>query len=261
MTPSTIMGINRLPDEEKQEIYSRLIPQKLIERFKIAPPFLDQEGNQLLTLRCKTGGPSIEMSLKHRVDFPDPILYGHLTDTITGNIHILLYILNDPEAPRFDVDRMPDGRPTVFGTQFRNLPAEKAAMEAGLAPGQIRRGLRMLWDAITGFEMFIDSLGQVVFFAEPLYYHTAVLFERYGFAYQKGRKLMERIQSGFSPGGDLLWRLDQSTPFRVVEAANQIRLRSWAVHDGLLGEPFTDVTMYKHVGKSANIDTSHNCAW
>jgi len=116
-------------------------------------------------------------------------------------------------------------------------------------------------DAITGFEMFIDSLGQVVFFAEPLYYHTAVLFERYGFAYQKGRKLMERIQSGFSPGGDLLWRLDQSTPFRVVEAANQIRLRSWAVHDGLLGEPFTDVTMYKHVGKSANIDTSHNCAW
>lgn len=261
MGPSTIMGINRLPDEEKQEIYSRLIPQILVDRFKITPPFIDQEGSQLLSLKCKTGSPSVELSLKHQADFPDPILYGHLTDTIAGNIHILLYILNDPESPRFDVDRMPDGRPTVFGTQFRNLPAEKAAMEAGLAPGQVRRGLRMLLDAINGFEKFINSLGQSIYFAEPLYYHNAVLFERYGFAYQKGRKLMERIQSGFSTGGDLLRRLDQSTPFRSVEAANQIRLRSWAIHDGLLGQPFTDVTMYKHVGKSANIDTSHNCPW
>jgi len=134
-------------------------------------------------------------------------------------------------------------------------------MEAGLAPGQVRRGLRMLWDAILGFEKFIDSLGQTIYFAEPLYYHNAVLFERYGFAYQKGRKLMERIQTGFSPGGDLIWRLDQTTPFRNPEAANRIRLRSWAIHDGLLGEPFTDVTMYKHLGKSANLDSSNNCAW
>lgn len=261
MASSTIMGINRLADEEKQEIYSRLIPLRLIDLFRIPPSFLDNEGNQLLSLRCKSGSPTVELSLKHLHDFPDPILYGHLTDTITGNIHILLYILNDPGSPRFDVDRMPDGRPTIFGTQFRNLPAEKAALEAGLAPGQVRRGLRMLLDAITGFERFIDSLGQTVYFAEPLYYHNAVLFERYGFAYQKGRKLMERIQAGFSPGGDLIERLDMSTPFRSLEAANKIRLRSWAIHDGLLGEPFTDVTMYKHVGKSANINTSQDCAW
>jgi hypothetical protein len=255
------MGINRLPDEEKQEIYSRLIPQRLITLFNIPPSFKDNGGNQLLSLRCKSGNPTVELSLKHQVDFPDPILYGHLTDTITGNIHILLYILNDPESPRFDVDRMPDGRPTVFGTQFRNLSAEKAALEAGLAPGQVRRGLRMLLDAITGFEKFVDSLGQIVYFAEPLYYHNAVLFERYGFAYQKGRKLMERIQVGFSPGGDLLKRLDISTPFRSPDAAKKVRLRSWAIHDGLLGEPYTDVTMYKHVGKSANINTSQDCPW
>lgn len=261
MPPSTIMGINQLNDEEKREIYSRLIPQPLIDRFNLPPTFVDQEGNQLLSLKCKSGRPTVELSLKHQTDFPDPILYGHLTDTIAGNIHILLYILNDPHSPRFDVDRMPDGRPTVFGTQFRNLPAEKAAMEAGLAPGQIRRGLRMLMNAILGFEKFIDSLGHEIFFAEPLYYHTAVLFERYGFAYQKGRKLMERIQSGFSPGGDLLRRLDGSTPFRPPGASDQIRLRSWAIHDGLLGEPLTDITMYKHIGKSAGINTSQDCAW
>jgi hypothetical protein len=261
MSPSTIMGINHLPDVQKREIYARLIPHQLMSRFNLNTEFIDAEGRQLLLLRCNDGSPSLEMSLKHQADFPDPILYGHLTDTITGYIHILLYILNDPESPRFDVDRMPDGRPTVFGTQFRNLPAELAAMEAGLAPGQIRRGMRMLWDAILGFEIFISSLEQVIFFAEPLYYHTAVLFERYGFAYQKGRKLMERIQSGFSPGGDLFRRLDQSTPFRGFEAGNGVRLRSWAIHDGILGEPFTDVTMYKQVGKSANIDTSNDCPW
>ncbi|MFO3796098.1 MAG: hypothetical protein ACK8QZ_02280, partial [Anaerolineales bacterium] len=138
--------------------------------------------------------------------------------------------------------------------------AEKAAMEAGLAPGQVRRGLRLLGQAIEAFERFVRSLGQEIYFVEPLYYHNAVIFERYGFAYQQGRKLMERIQSGFSAGGDLLPLLDGS-PFRRPEAANSIRLRSWAIHDGILGEPFTNVTMYKYVGKSAGVNTSGDCAW
>jgi hypothetical protein len=47
----------------------------------------------------------------HKIDFPDPILYAHLTDTINGQIHVLLYILNDPDSPRFDVDKMPTAHP------------------------------------------------------------------------------------------------------------------------------------------------------
>jgi hypothetical protein len=39
------------------------------------------------------------MRLYHKVDFPDPILYAHLTDTMNGQIHVLLYILNDPMLP------------------------------------------------------------------------------------------------------------------------------------------------------------------
>jgi hypothetical protein len=38
-------------------------------------------------------------------------------------------------------------------------------------------------------------------------------------------------------------------------------LRSWAIHDGILGQPFTNVTMYKHVGQSANIRTAAGCEW
>jgi hypothetical protein len=174
---------------------------------------------------------------------------------------VLLYILNDPEAPRFDVDRMPDGSPTRFGTLKRNLAAEQAAMEHGLAPGQVRRGLRLLQPATAAFEEFLNSLGHDMCFVEPLYYHNAVIFERYGFAYQMGKRRMEQIHTGFQEGGELRRKLDDSTPFRSSRAANSIRLRSWAIHDGILGEPFTDVTMYKRVGKTANISTTPGSGW
>jgi len=259
-TSFTIGGINLLAEAEKRAIYSSLIPAELTQRFNLPPDLVDSKGRSLLQARWAPGSPSVELSLYHRADFADPILYGHLADTMNGQIHVLLYVLNDPDSPRFDVDRMPDGRPTKFGTLVRNLEAEKAALEAGLAPGQVRRGLRLLRPAITAFEKFVARLGHELYFVEPLYYHNAVIFERYGFAYQQGRKLMERIQTGFSEGGDLLQHLDES-PFRPRQAQHSIRLRSWAIHDGILGEPFTHVTMYKRVGKSANICTTADVPW
>jgi hypothetical protein len=72
---------------------------------------------------------------------------------------------------------------------------------------------------------------------------------------------MEAIDAGFQEGGELHQRLDNSNPFRSAQAANSIRLRSWAIHDGILGEPFTDVTMYKRIGKAADISTTPGCEW
>ncbi|MBN1303259.1 MAG: hypothetical protein JXA13_02400 [Anaerolineales bacterium] len=261
MRASTIGGVNLLPEDQKRDIYTRLIPQELLDQFNIPPSFTDPEGRPLLELQCTAGSPDVAMSLYHRYGFPDPILYGHLTDTLTGQTHVLLYILNNPDSPRFDVDRLPDGAKTRFGTRRRNLEAEQAALEAGLAPGQVRKGLRMLPNAIPAFEEFVRSLGDEVYFVEPLYYHNAVIFERYGFTYQVGRRRMERIQAGFLPGGEFRALLDGSTPFRMPEAADSIRLRSWAIHDGIFGEPFTNITMYKHVGKSTGISTCAGCRW
>jgi len=255
------MGINRLPYAQKRGIYSRVIPQGLIDKFNLSTDFLDENGKDLLSFKFSSGSPSAEMTLRHQFDFPDPIQYGHLTDTLNGQIHILLYILNDPDSLRYDVDKMPNGLPTVFGTQKRNIDAEIAAMTNGLAPGQVRRGLRLLKNAIQAFENFVTSLNHDIYFVEPLSYHNAVIFEKYGFSYQKGLKLMERIQSGFSPEGDLFKKLDGSTPFRLPEFARSIRLRSWAIHDGILGEPFSEVTMYKYVGKSAKANTCFDCSW
>lgn len=260
MPASTIGGINLLPEAEKREIYSRVIPQELLDRFNL-PPVDSQRLQALLEFKFNPGATDVEMRLYHELHFPDPILYGHLTDTINGQVHVLLYILNDPDAPRFNVDMMPDGTSTRFGIWKRNIQAETAAMQAGLAPGQVRRGLRLLAPAIAAFERFVASLGHEIYFVEPLYYHNAVIFERYGFAYQVGRRLMERIETGFAPGGDLLAALDGSTPFRAPQAAHSIRLRSWAIHDGILGEPFTNVTMYKRIGKLAGITTCPSCTW
>lgn len=258
MQPSTIGGINKLPEREKRAIYARYIPRELIQKFDL--PDLAQE-KELLQFRFAEGSSDVEMRLFHRPDFPDPVLYAHLTDTLNGQIHVLLYILNDPASPRFDVDRMPDGSPTRFGTLKRNIEAEKAAMEYGLAPGQVRRGLRLLQPATAAFEAFITSLGHDMYFNEPLYYHNAVIFERYGFAYQMGRRRMEAIHAGFQEGGELRGKLDGTNPFRSPAAADSIRLRSWAIHDGILGEPFTNVTMYKHIGRAAEINTTPGCGW
>jgi hypothetical protein len=256
---STIGSINNLPEKEKRQLYARVIPRALLERFKL--PAIDSTRIQhFLQFKFAPGSSDVEMSLFHDEHFPDPILYGHLTDTLNGQIHILLYILNDPDSPRFNVDRMPDGSTTKFGTLRRNLEAESAARMAGLAPGQIRHGLRLLPAAMDSFEKFVKNLGHEMYFAEPLYYHNAIIFERYGFSYQEGRRFMERIQTGFSTGGDLLPSLDGSS-FRQPAAANSIRLRSWAIHDGILGEPFTNVTMYKRVGKMAGINTAPDVAW
>src|SRR5512139_2620305 len=218
MPPSTISGINRLPDHEKRALYARYIPAELLKKFNL-PPLTSALGHNLLQFHFAPGSSDVEMRLYHQPDFPDPILYAHLTDTLNGQIHVLLYILNDPASPRFDVDQMPDGRPTKFGTLQRNVEAEIKALEAGLAPGQVRHGLRMLGPAIEAFEGFVTNLGHDLYFVEPLYYHNALIFERYGFCYQMGKRLMDSIHAGFQTGGDLQAQLDGSNPFRQPEAA------------------------------------------
>lgn len=258
ISPSTIGGINKLPEIEKREIYSLYIPDELIHRFNLPELVHDHD---LLKFRYAEGASDVEMMLYHEIGFPDPVLYAHLADNLNGQIHVLLYILNDPDSPRFDVDKMPDGSPTRFGIRKRNLETEEAAMQAGLAPGQVRQGLHIFKKAMATFEEFVASLGHDMYFVEPLYYHNAIIFERHGFSYQMGRRRMEAIQLGFESGGELSRKLDGSSPFRPPHAANSIRLRSWAIHDGILGEPFTNVTMYKRVGKTAGLNTAPGCEW
>ena len=260
MDPTSITSINRLPGKSMQNHYSKLIPPEVLQRFNISENLHDSNGNSLFKIKTKEGYNAVELFLYHQHKFQDPIIYTHLADTLNDQIHILLYIMNDPESPRYDVDVMPDGTPTKFGTDIRNLKAESQAMHAGLSPGQIRKGLSLASEAQTVFEDFIQGLGHDRYFAEPLYYHNAVIFERFGFNYQSGRKHMQNISAGFESKGEYRSKLDGSE-FRSADAHNSIRLRSWAIHDGILGEPFTNVTMYKSIAKHAGINTVGTISW
>jgi len=255
-------AINRLPQAEKERVYARLLPPAIFRKYSLDPETLtDSAGRKLARFVCPEGSPAVEISLKHDPDFEDPIFFGHFTDTMNGQIQVLLLVVNDPDSPRFNVDRMPGGAPTKFGILERNLAEEARALEAGLAPGQVRRGPGLLREAEASFAAFVTELGQSQYFVEPLFYHNAITFERYGFSYQKGKRLMETIHRRFSSDPQLLSKLDGSSPFRRPGAEKTIRGRSWATHDGILDGPYTGVQMYKTIARHAGISTFPNAVW
>ncbi|MCJ7715182.1 MAG: hypothetical protein MUO54_01510 [Anaerolineales bacterium] len=259
--PSTIAGLNQLPAEIKRGTYQKIIPFELIKMFNLREDFRDSQGNDLLKLNCLPGSTDAEIALYPSTKAQDPILFGHITDSVHGQLHILLYGMNDVNSTRYDVDRLPDGSKTSFGIEHRNLEAEVLAFQAGLAPGQIYRGPHLFNESLRDFECFATSMGQELFFVEPLYYHVALIFEKYGFSYQSGKRFMNRIDQGFAQGGELLPLLDGSTPFRQPNAARKIRLRSWAIHDNILGEPFSNVTMYKYINQQPDHPCEVSIPW
>jgi len=258
----SLASLNGLAPAERDAAYYSLLPDALFERLGLdrARPF-DAQGGPLFEVDGSPGTGVVEIRFFHPSDRRDPVLYAQLADTPNNQIIVLLLVINDPCAPRFDVDRDWQGERTKFGTLSRNVEAEVAAMQAGLGPGQIRRGLKISRAMLPAFEQFMARLGHELFFLEPLAYHSAIVFERFGFAYSQGRRKMEWIDRQFQPGGELFKRLDGSTPFRLPGADRTVRGRSWAIHDGILGESFTDIHMYKRIGKSAGLCTFPNAEW
>jgi hypothetical protein len=258
----SIRGGNDLEGNMPDAIYRTLIPNSLLAQYQIDPRTLcDTAGNRLVEFTCPRGVGTMELKVWHQAGARDPLLYLQLADTINNQLSVLLFVANDPNSPRFDVDRDPSGQRTQFGTVRRNIEVEIAAMQAGLAPGQMRRGLKLTRKLVPIFEVFVSRLGHQIFFMEPLAYHTALLFERYGCAYSQGRAKMEWINREFGPCGELTGRLDGSTPFRRPSAQFTIRGRSWAIHDGILGEHFTGMRMYKRVGINVGICTFPDATW
>ncbi len=259
---TSLATINQLPEETRTQIYRTLVVDEMLDRFAIDHETLcNPRGEHVVTFATSPNIGLLELRIWRQLSDRDPLLYMQLADTTNNQIVILLFITSDPDAPRFSVDRDWGGEPTKFGTLSRNLEAEVAAMEAGLSPGQVRQGLRMARRTLPNFERFISRLGHDLYLMEPLAYHSAILFESFGCAYSLGRRRMERIHQEFQPGGELFRQLDGSTPFRQPGAEKTVRGRSWAIHDGILGEPYTEYHMYKHVGKRADVSTFPNYVW
>jgi len=256
----SIHQVNNLPRAQMLQVYRHLVPLEILIRFGIDPQTLaDGEGRPLF--ECQPGVSSVELSVRHTWDAQDPVLYVQLADTPNNQIEVPLFVVNNPHSERFNIDRLPDGSLTYFGTLARNVDEEVRAMKAGLAPAQVRHGLGVTRRLIPILEQFVAALNHDSFYIQPLAYHNAILFERLGFAYAMGLGRMEWIHKEFGLGGLLSKRLDGSTPFRHPRAASSVRGRSWAIHDGILGEPYTGVKMYKRSGIHAGVVTFPNAAW
>ncbi len=254
--PTSVDEINRRAEAERERLLSALVPPRFLEMFSIDPTtFRNPAGKRCVKFVCPEKMPFFQIDLRRDPGDRDAAYFLDVSNSPFGQMEISFVIVNDPDGERYDIDIDDSGQDTYFGTARRNVSEELRAMAAGLAPGQVRRGLRSMRDLVAGWERFFDGVGHRFYFLEPLGYNSAILYERYGFQYVVGRERMEFIDREFHAGGSLLARLDGSSPFRMPGQEKTVRGRSWAIHDGLLDEPWESPKMYKTIGVHAGVRT------
>ncbi len=257
----SIAKVNRLPREERNEIYLRLVPKSIFENFQIDRKTLTNPFGERIVYGIFPPDDNFAIiEVKHRSTDKDCIFSCQISlASFMESIHLDFLVINDPFSERFQVDVDESGKDTMLGARSRNIPEEIRAMEAGLAPGMVRKGLKLLREFSDSLEEFIIPLGLKNITTKALYYHNAILWEKYGFTYYKGGKMMGRIHEGFQPGGALFERLDDSTPFRKKGMEKTVRGRSWSIYDGLLedalDEDWESPTMYRILGKEFPTNT------
>ena len=259
-----IQRISRLSRPEKEGLYRILIPPFLYHRFGIDPLSLcNEKGEKVVRFFCPEGDRTCLGEIK-LAGMEDPLYSVQLSDSNDfTQIDWDFIVVNDPASPRFNTQMDKEGRDTLFGWASRNLAEEEKAMEAGLFPGQVRKGLGLTREAFQLLESFCRMFDIKSIRLEALFYHNAITHERHGFSYFSGYHQMKGIHELFQPGGRLFNKLDNSTPFRRPEFARTVRGRSWAIHDGILAEiddglfdeGWTSPVMYQMVGKPRGMIT------
>jgi hypothetical protein len=256
----SILDLNGLPWTLREQIYVRLVPEELLARFGVERGTLrNGAGERPVRIAAPDDASWARVELRERHTDRDPVLLIDIAMSAFGVPELTFVQVNDPGAPRYDVDRDADGQDTLLGTVSRNLDEEARALDDGLGPGQVRRGLRMLSRVLECMDGFCRILGRELYLVEPLFYHSAVLYERQGCDYLMGRELMDEIHAGFLEGGALHSCLDDSTPFRRRGFDASVRGRSWAIHDGILSAMhvggWSGVKMYRVPGRPSTIST------
>jgi hypothetical protein len=259
----SILDLNALPWTLREQIYVRLVPEELLARFGVNRGTLrNGAGECPLRIAAPDEGSWARVELRERREDRDPVLLVDIAMSAFGVPELTFVQIIDPGAPRYGVDRDLDGQDTLLGTVSRNLGEEVRALHDGLGPGQVRRGLRMLGRVLECMDGFCRLLGCDLYLVEPLFYHSAILYERQGCDYLMGRELMEQIHAGFHAGGPLHRLLDDSTPFRRRGFDASVRGRSWAIHDGILSGMsaggWSGVKMYRVPGRPSTVSTFPN---
>lgn len=246
---SSLRGVNSLPPEIKEGIYASLVPTDLLIAYGIDPiTLLNREGRRAFQFDFTPGQGRMKVHFRRFLSENDPIVFIQLSDTRYNQVEFEWIILNDPDSERFQIHSTDATQFLPPGSEFRNIPEEIRAMKAGLAPGQIRKGLHKFPEIMERLEAFLTRLNIHLVYGYPYAYHNAIELERLGYFYGTGKEMMVEIDRGFQPGGKLFQRLDGSTPFRQPGMGNTVRGRSWAIHDGVLDKPWICPMMIKLTG-------------
>jgi hypothetical protein len=257
--PITLRQIGELDENLQRRIYRGLLPPDLLAQFKIDPiTWKGPQGEGYVQLQGDSSAGKVLVSARNSLDGAGDFFSLEIADNAFNGIDLNLLELNDPNGETFGIDYDEQGQPTLFGTLRRNLAEEQRALRAGLAPGQRRPGLGASRIVLGHMETFLAALGHRAYFLEPLTYASAWVFERRGFAYVRGHKLMDDIHREFQPGGRLHAALDSGTPFRQIDHWKTVRGRAWAIHDGLLEVMDTrwdKLRMVKQIGQHAGVET------
>lgn len=257
----SITKLNRLAPEIREPLYLQLVPASLYDRLVIDPRTLtNQRGQRVVQGIFPPDDNFACIEIKENSEDKDWAFACQVSlDTFMYSVHLDFVTINDPRSTRYDLDIDESGCDTLFGCRSRNIGEELRAMNAGLAPGMVRRGLGILGEFVERLETFTASVGLKAVTLGALYYHNAISWERYGFTYFRGLNLMKRIHEEFHPRGLLHRCLDNSTPFRRPGMEGTVRGRSWAIHDGILVDAFDDdwhnPKMYKMVGRHHGVNT------
>ncbi|MDF1553617.1 MAG: hypothetical protein P1P84_11175 [Deferrisomatales bacterium] len=259
---TSIAGLLDGPVEEMARHLDLLVPDALRRLFGLPEP--GRWGNQAAGVHRWSPGPrpgTLRVEVWPAPEGEDPALALDLADHQFGKLEAAWIALNDVEQPRYDLDRDARGGPIPLGSIERNLAEERRALADGLAPNQVRPGLRMFRPLIRCLEEFAVCLGADTLNVVPLAYHNAIQYERYGFTYASEEVELEEIHRRFQPGGDLRARMDGSTPFRLPAMGGTVRGRSWAIHDGILGRRWVPPPMYKFTERDFHTCTFPGAVW
>ena len=268
----SLLDINELATPEKERIYAGLIPPRLFSLLHISPrTLLGADDRRGVTIIAPQGMALARIEVRHKPEDRRSTFFLDISDTHYQQMELSFCIITDPFSASYAVDLDENGVDNCFATTGRNIPEEIRAMQAGLFPNQTSRGLRMFPEFFQLFERFVDALGMDIILAEPLTYDNAIRYEKYGFDYLNGRRMMIEINHEFRSGGALFNKLDGSSPFRMPGMERTVHGRSWAIHDGILDEPWDDlpvdkildepwedIKIYKSVGLHAGIQTFRN---
>ena len=197
----SLQELNGLPAPLREGLYGRLMPAEICARFGVDPATgLNGAGHRLLRIFAPPEQSWARVELRASRDDRDPLVLVDVEIGPFGVPELSFVQITDPASQRFGIDRDDDGQETLLGTLTRNLSEERRAAAAGLAPGQVRPGLGLLGRVLDAMEDFCRLFGKDLFLVEPLFYHSALLYERHGCDYLLGRELMDSIHREFQPG-------------------------------------------------------------